>query len=231
MKKNASEITHAIKESSNALGASKKQVKLTEERIHLIFEQLRLLLSEREAELLAEIEKEVQLKEQESLTQKNDLESLLQRIHDLGNFSERLVTEGNGVEIAGSHNPVIARFESLQNEMKKAPFSPVTIDVIEFLEEGEAGVEESKTMLKGIGAIAVKGAVSAEKSRVVRSENENDSIVSSDQRYSCDLILVDHKGDTVTGTVPITAGMQVRIDGPSKDVEVILIIDFGWLLY
>lgn len=163
---------------------------------------------------MGEIEKHRHQKEKELMIQKEDLEFLLKGIRDSVGFSEKLVCEGSGAEIASSHNLVGARFGTLEKEMNTAPLLPIS-EVAEL-----AGVEEAREMITGIGMLIVKDLVAPEKSSVVRGENDT---VVLNQKYSFEVILVDQKGNKVIGgQTASSAGIQVKIEGPSKNVKVLI---------
>lgn len=155
MKPHDQGLSKALKEINNVLVALNQQAKDTEEQVHEAFGKLRLLLGEREVELMGEIERERHQKEKELGIQKEELEIIQKGIVDSVFFSEKLVKEGNGAEIATSFNIVTKRLISLENQMKITQLSPVANEGFEFV-----GFEEAKEMVRGCGMIIIKGILS-----------------------------------------------------------------------
>lgn len=167
---------------------------------------LREELNKREVELINGLEKERQEKERELLSQKSELLSLQNGIRLAVSFSDELLDDGNSMEIAASHKPVIERFQALEEDMKKAPLWPMT-DAMAF-----QGEEAAKEAIVKIGKIFDRE-VSIENSRVI-----SNPYLILNQKYSIELFVADQNGEELTG-VPISA-FQAEIDGPSESVKV-----------
>lgn len=217
MKEHTEVLSHAIKEIPNIIEGLRKESKTTEEHVHQVFDELRLLLNEREAALIGDIEQKLNEKEKAWEIQRDDLVFLFKGIRDSVEFSQRLVAEGSHVEVVNSQKPVMARFETLEGEMKKAPLSLVSKEFIRY-----EGVESAKKQIQEIGNIEWRGPIEAGKSVVWRGEANDLIILNQKDRF--DVTLCDKHGDSVAlnPLAPLpTDDIQVMING--QEVKVIFI--------
>lgn len=204
------ELSRAIKGVDDVIISWNNQAKDVRGSIRQFFEQLKGHINTREAELLGEVEKERLRKEKELVMQRIELQSLLKEVRVTVGFSEDLLAEGNFMEIASSHKPVMERFWTLEDEMKKVPLLPIT-SVLSF-SGGEGAVEE----IMKTGEIFARE-VSFEKSRVIRSGNGN-AFVPLNQKYSLGFTFVDKNGEELIRD--LGSFVEVKVDGPSKNVQV-----------
>jgi len=128
------------------------QAKQVEREIHAACEKLREMVSEREAQLVSEVETVRHEKEKELVSQKHHLEFLLVGIRESTQFGEVLVKEGSESEIVASQKDVVSRLTSLGQEKEKSPMEPATDSTIVF--EGDAGgLRQVGEAIKGFGSV------------------------------------------------------------------------------
>jgi len=124
-------LVQALSAVEKMIGEVNTQAKQVEREIHSACEKLREMVSEREAQLLSEVETVRHEKEKESVDQKNPLEFLLVGIRESTQFGEVLVTEGSESEIVASQKDVVSRLTTLGQEMEKSQ-EPATDSTITF---------------------------------------------------------------------------------------------------
>ena len=170
-------------------------------------------MTEREAQLLREVEELRHQKEKELVTQKHQLEFLLVGIRESGQFGEVLVKEGNKTEIAGSQKDVTTRLTTLDQEKKQSPMEPVTDATIEF---ESAGLSQGAEVIKVFGSVISKD-VSVENSSI---EGQPTGSITIKQPVSFRVIVVDKKGNRVasqgkkSSSVPFV--VNITLDGTQQ---------------
>ena len=200
---------------ATTMGDVREQAKVTEKEIHSTIESLiatvTMMLRDREAALISNVETVMHQKEKELQLQKDELEFLLSGIRHAVLFSGALVKEGSDTEIVTGHQQVVARMATLTNEREKAQFEPVTEAEIEFVCERES----LSSVIKELGAVVSKG-ISAEQSVIETPIGNTQQI---NRAYSFKVILVDQKGNKVLAArdrEKAVKGLAVAVTGPSQ---------------
>ena len=115
-------MTEAIKVIVTTMVGVREQAKVTENEIHSAISSLiaavTMMLRDREAVLISDVETTKYQKEKELQLQKDELEFLLSGIRHAVLFSEAMLTEGSDTEIVAGHQQVVARLETLLEEGK-----------------------------------------------------------------------------------------------------------------
>ena len=91
MKGHDGSLVQSIAAIDKVIGEVNTQAKRVEEEIHVACEKLRVMVNEREAQLLSEVEEVRHEKEKELISQKHHLEFILVGMREGGKFGEILV--------------------------------------------------------------------------------------------------------------------------------------------
>lgn len=209
-------LSDIIKEISETITATNKQAKSAKELAQGVFGSLDPQKTEREAEVLCEIESARHYKEKILMSQKDELEHLLKGLRDSIVFSETLLSEGSEVEIVKSFKAVQTRLESLINGMATTPLLPVTDALIEF-EREEDWIDSEGILINDVGCVITSENISVGRSQANKRSNEN---VPLDWEYSFDVILANKKGSILVIDGPLPSSFEMKVEGPSKDVKV-----------
>jgi len=212
-------LAQAISAVDKVIGEVNTQAKQVEREIHSACEKLREMVSEREAQLLSEVETVRHEKEKELVSQKHHLEFLLVGIRESTEFGEVLVKEGSESEIVASQKDVVSRLTTLGQEKEKSPMEPATDSTIVF--EGDAGgLRQVGEVIKGFGSVVSRD-ISAEKSSI---EGQPSGSISINQVVSFKVVAVDKKGNRVTsspkgkGIIPFV--VEITLDGKQQQVKI-----------
>jgi len=210
----------------------REQAKVTENEIHSAISSLiaavTMMLRDREAVLISDVETTKYQKEKELQLQKDELELLLTGIRHAALFSEALVKEGSDTEIVAGHQQVVARMTTLTSEQEKAQLEPVIDTVIEFV-----GVEERVELLSSViqklGTVVSTG-ISVEQSIIEKPMGNTHQI---NRAYLFKVILVDKKGDKVSREMMSKSfkGLAVAVTGPSQVLVLHSFIFFFFSIY
>ena len=173
--------------------------KKTKEEIHSACEKLRVMVNEREAQLMSEVEELRYEKERELLDQKHQLEVIRFGSREAVEFGEILVKEGNESEIAASQKMVMSRLNNLGSEREKSVMEPVRDATMEFIGgDDQHGLKSVEGVIKGFGGVVSRD-ISAEKSSLDGLPSSPSSVLMN-QPVVFKVNVVDKKGNKVSSS-------------------------------
>ena len=220
VKKHDSELLEAIKAIASTMSGVREQAKVAEEEIHRATEHLiatvTVMLRDREAALIGDVEATRHQKEKELQLQKDGLEFLLSGLRQAVLFGEAIVKEGSDTEIVAGHQQVVARLVTLTKTREEAQLEPVIGPEIEFVGEDEEGLKTLGSVIQDLGTVVVKD-VSSVLSTIEKPAGTNHMV---SKAYSFKVTLVDKKGQRVSSTVAemnkVVKNLAIEVIGPSE---------------